>query len=367
MPQHPFPLGGTTEPAGRQRTTPHRAFQDSPVPMFLISSDGIVRRANRRAGALLGLPVLYARGKLFAAFVEHQTRAAVQAQLAAAQQTGEERRVHCGILGSGGPVDNVLDITPSGTHGQLMVAAAGCGPEPGRRPGPELAAMTAVREVTARSDVLSAAARLVLRNTTASEAVLVRRAAKLLASELTAWALVDLEREFRLQRQYVAAPRGGRSGLAKSLAGLDPAPASVPCQVHQSGSSYLVAHAEDTGLLGTDGSGRPVLSRLGAVSVLTVPLSDGETGYGTLTLVREAADGYFGMADAGLAEQIGECLALGLRVQRTAGQRQDAAQCRGSRRVAGRRAAGRRMAARGMQRLGRRRRASDHPMEPGRW
>jgi hypothetical protein len=330
MPQHPFPLGGITEPARRQRTTPRRAFQDSPVPMFLISSDGIVRRANRRAGALLGLPVLYARGKLFAAFVEHQTRAAVQAQMAAAQQTGEERRVHCGILGSAGP---------------------------------ERTAMTAVREVTARSDVLSAAARLVLRNTTASEAVLVRRTAKLLASELTGWALIDLEREFRLQRQYVAAPRGGRSGLAKSLAGLDPAPGSVPCQVHQSGSSYLVAHAEDPGVLGADGFGRPVLSRLGAVSVLTVPLSDGETCYGTLTLVREAADGYFGMADAGLAEQIGECLALGLRAQRTPGQRQASARCR----LAGRRAAGRRMAARGMQRLGRRGRATDHPLEPGRW
>jgi PAS fold len=367
MPQHPFPLGGTTEPAGRQRTTPRPAFQDSPVPMFLIGPDGIVRRANRRAGALLGLPVLYAKGKLFAAFVEHQTRAAVQAQLAAAQQTGEERRVHCGILGSAGPADNVLDITPAETPGQLMVAATGCGPEPGHRPGPEVTAMAAVREVTARSDMLSAAARLVLRGTTASEAVLVRRTAKLLAGELTAWAMIDLEREFRLRRQYVAAPRGGRSGLAKSLAGLDPEPGSVPCHVHQSGSSYLVAHAEDTGLLGADGLGRPVLSRLGAVSVLTVPLSDGESCYGTLTLVREAADGYFGMADAGLAEQIGECLALGLRAQRTPRQRLHGARCRGSRRVAGRRAAGRRAAARGMQRLARRGRATDHPLEPGRW
>ena len=358
MPQHPFPLGGTTEPAGRQPAAPRPAFTDSPVPMFLIGSDGIVRRANRRAGALLGLPVLYARGKLFAAFVEHQTRAAVQAQLAATQQTGEGRRVHCGILGSAGPVDNVLDISPAGTPGQVMVAATGGGPEPVRRPGPELAAMTAVREATARGDVLSAAAQLVLRSTTASAAVLARRIAKLLASELTAWVMIDLEREFRLQRQYVAAPRGGRTSLAKSLAGLDPAPGSVPCQVHQSGSSYLVAHAEDTGLLGADGYGRPVLSRLGAVSVLTVPLSDGECCYGTLTLVRETSDGYFGLADAGLAEQIGECIALGIRAQRVSGQRRRSAWCRDSRRAAGRR---------GLRHLGWRERPADHPLQPGRW
>lgn len=355
MPQQPIQAGGTMEPAGRHMTRP--AFQDLPVPMFLIGADGIVRRANRRAGALLGLPVLYAKGKLFAAFVEHQTRAAVQAQLAAAQQTGEERRVHCGILGSAGPVDNVLDISPAGTPGQLMVAATGSAPEPGQRPSPELAAMTAVREATARGDVLSSAARLVLRNTTASEAALVRRSAKLLASELTAWVMIDLEREFRLQRQYVAAPRAGRSGLAKSLAGLDPAAGSVPCRVHRSGSSYLVAHAEDAGLLGGDGYGRPILSRLGAVSVLTVPLSDGESCYGTLTLVREAADRYFGMADAGLAEQIGECIALGLRAQRVSGQRRDSAWCRDSRRAAGRR---------GLRRLGRRGRLADHPVQPGR-
>jgi hypothetical protein len=326
--------------------------------MFLIGSDGIVRRANRRAGALLGLPVLYAKGKLFAAFVEHHTRAAVQAQLAAAQQTGEERRVHCGILGSAGPVDNVLDISPAGTPGQLMVAATGCVPEPGSRRRPELTAMIAVREATARGDVLSAAAQLVLRNTTASQAALVRRSAKLLASELTAWVMIDLEQEFRLQRQYVAAPRGGRAGLAKSLAGLDPAPWSVPCHVHQSRSSYLVAHAEDTGLLGADGYGRPVLSRLGAVSVLAVPLSDGECCYGTLTLVREAADRYFGMADAGLAEQIGECIALGIRAQRLSGQHRDRTWCRDSRRMAGRR---------NWRRLGRRDRAAGHPLAPGRW
>ena len=46
-------------------------------------------------------------------------------------------------------------------------------------------------------------------------------------------------------------------------------------------------------------------------SVLSVPLSDGEHGYGTLTLARLASDRPFGLAELGLAEEIGEELAPG--------------------------------------------------------
>jgi serine phosphatase RsbU (regulator of sigma subunit) len=40
--------------------------------------------------------------------------------------------------------------------------------------------------------------------------------------------------------------------------------------------------------------------------VLCVPLSDGDRGYGTLTLARVAGQGPFGLADAGLVEELGE-------------------------------------------------------------
>jgi len=40
--------------------------------------------------------------------------------------------------------------------------------------------------------------------------------------------------------------------------------------------------------------------------VLCVPLSDGERGYGALTLARPAGSGHFGMADVGLVEELGE-------------------------------------------------------------
>ena len=66
----------------------HALFQEAPVPLFLLDHDGTVRRANRRAGHLLGFAPGYATGKLFAAFVELPARAAVQTQLAAARRTG---------------------------------------------------------------------------------------------------------------------------------------------------------------------------------------------------------------------------------------------------------------------------------------
>ncbi len=104
--------------------------------------------------------------------------------------------------------------------------------------------------------------------------------------------------------------------LARTLAGVDPPPESVPSQVHQSGSSLLIAHAEDAGLLGTCPDGVPVLARLGSTSVLSVPLSDGECRYGTLTLAQQAGEGYFAVADVGLIEEIGEYLALAIRADR---------------------------------------------------
>ena len=55
---------------------------------------------------------------------------------------------------------------------------------------------------------------------------------------------------------------------------------------------------------------------LDATSVLCVPLSDGEHNYGTLTLARNASEGHFEMADLGVVEELGEQLALAIRVDR---------------------------------------------------
>ena len=336
------PSAGRRQPGGLQadRRLLHAMFQEAPVPLFLLDSDGTVRRANRRAGHMLGFAPGYATGKPFTAFVELPGRAAVQTQLAAARRSGKGRQVQCGLLGAAGATPSVLDISPvslAGEQGQLIVAATGHGTraEPsggrkaagsGRAAKPDPGAVAKVRAVTSRLDLLAAATRLVLENATVSESVMLQRCARLLASELAAWVIVDVERNGLLRRQFVIGPQDEPSvELARSIGGADPGRDSAPWQVHESGSSLLIAHAEDDGLLGAGPDGIPFLARLGATSMLAVPLSDGERSYGTLTLAREADGGYFAVADVGIVEEIGEHLALAIRVDRTLRQSNDVA------------------------------------------
>jgi serine phosphatase RsbU (regulator of sigma subunit) len=84
----------------------------------------------------------------------------------------------------------------------------------------------------------------------------------------------------------------------------------------------VIAHVEDTGVLGAGLDGEPLLTVLNATSVLSVPLSDGQTGYGVLTLVRPTR---FTMAELGLVQAIGEQMALAIRVGRVFRRRSDTA------------------------------------------
>ena len=167
-----------------------------------------------------------------------------------------------------------------------------------------------------RYDLVTSATRLFLENATYSESVTLQRCARLLASELAAWVIVDVERRQRLRRQFVMGPEDQPSDLANAVGQVDPAAGTAPRQVHESGSSLLVAHAEDAGILGAGPQGVPVMMMLDATSVLCVPLSDGEHTYGTLTLARNASEGHFEMADLGVVEELGEQLALAIRVDR---------------------------------------------------
>jgi serine phosphatase RsbU (regulator of sigma subunit) len=57
-----------------------------------------------------------------------------------------------------------------------------------------------------------------------------------------------------------------------------------------------------------------------------VPLADGTTGYGTLTLTRQADKGPFGTADLALAEELGQNLAIAIRVDRVFRQQSQVAE-----------------------------------------
>jgi serine phosphatase RsbU (regulator of sigma subunit)/PAS domain-containing protein len=371
-----------------ERSLLRAAFHLAPVPLFLLTRDGTVQRVNKAAGDLIGAKPGYATGRPFTAFVNLPSRAAVNSQLTAVARTGKQRGIRCSLLAADGLVPSELIIGTVAVRGEadpLMVAVrpttdrspqsadraprpAGSGAGRARQaadvparkvpprdnaprddaprddaprddaprddaprdeadgPGGDGGRLGAVQAITRRLDLVTAVARLLLENQGFSESRTLQRVARLIAAELTTWVIVDLERRHRVRRQFVLGPDdAGLAELTSAIAAVDPPPESIPCTVHESGRPALIAHAEDTGVLGDGLDGEPLLVKMDATSVLSVPLADRENRYGVLTLVRRAADGHFKVADLALVEELGEQMALAIRVDRTFRRRSDTA------------------------------------------
>ncbi len=186
--------------------------------------------------------------------------------------------------------------------------------------------------MTKRLDMVTAVTRLLLDNSTFSEALTMQRFARLLAGELADWVIIDIDRGGQLRRQFAAGSRGGQgdrrnpAAAERAARAVDPDPESAPWQVHSSGKSMLLAHPEDPAVLGSGPDGLPLLMALGATSLISVPIADGSTGYGALTLARQPAAGRFGVADLGLAEELGRHLGTAIRVDRMFRRRSEVAE-----------------------------------------
>jgi serine phosphatase RsbU (regulator of sigma subunit)/PAS domain-containing protein len=347
--------------AGRAERRMLRAvFADAPVPLFLLERDGTVRRVNRRAGDIIGSLPAYAAGRPFTVFVDLPSRAAVQTHLVAATRTGKPRQVQCALLGGDGTVPVRLTVEPislpedssvllvaashdrapaasspdsghAASAGKAAAKIAGAGtattgtPRAGRERQP--ANVQAIKTMAQRMDLLTAVTRLLLENSTFSESLTLQRCARLLAVDFASWVIVDVVRGRRLRRQVAVGPYGEESeALARAARDADPEPGSLPWQVHETGKSLLLARSDDTSVLGVGADGVPLLMKLGATSLLSVPISDGERGYGVVTLCRRASDGQFQIADLGLAEELGSQLAVAIRVDRLFRRRSEVAE-----------------------------------------
>ena len=321
--------GGRGEPVGvpadnAERGLLRAVFQDAPVPLFLLTRDGTVQRVNRAAGDVIGAKPGYATGRPFTAFVALPSRAAVNSQLTAVGRTGKPRQIRCSLVAADGLVACELVIGRVGVKGNpdesdpLVIAVRDVPAVP--VPDAETTAkpqLGAVQAITRRLDLVTAVARLLLENEGYSESRTLQRCARLIARELTAWVIVDMDRRYRVRRQFVAGPDDPRlTELTSALAAVDPPPGSVPFTVQESGQPALVAHADDADALGQDVDGESLLTRLDATSLLSVPLTDGEVRYGVLTLARRARDGHFKMADLALMQELGEQMGLAIRVDR---------------------------------------------------
>ena len=335
------PAEALPESVRAERRLLHAVFQQAPVPLFLLEQDGTIRRANNEAAALLGSPTGYATGKPLTAFVDLPFRATVQTQLAAVARTGRPRTAGCRLLTGDGPVDVMLTAAAADLPGdpsvRIVTATRTAAPavagepqrddKPAKRPAAKAKGDLAIAAMTRRLDAVTAVTRVLLDNSTFSEAVTLQRCARLLAGEIADWVLIDIDRGGRLLRQFAVGPRAAQADqLARVVRGVDPDQESLPALVHSAGKSVLLAHPDDPAALGRGPDGTPLGMLLGATSLICVPISDGTTGYGALTLTRSADKGPFGVADLGLAEELGRHLAIAIRVDRVFRQQSQVAE-----------------------------------------
>jgi serine phosphatase RsbU (regulator of sigma subunit) len=322
-----------------ERRLLHALFAATPLPLYVVDSEGTVLRANSAACEVLGVGPGYATGKPLTALVEPAARAALRSQLAAVGRTGKPARLTCGMAGATGVIRGELVVAPvrvrgdadrllvtlgPTTHRDALSAGNAVASEAGDTS--EAADAAAVATAVGRLDLLSAAARLLLEGASISESVLLQRCARLLSASVATWVIVDVRRREQLRRHFVAGPDDPESsGLAHAMAASDPAPGSVPEQVQESGRMLLLTHVVDELALGASEHGLPFLTLLGATSLVSVPITDGPHGYGALTMVRRASDGQFGLADAALAEEVGALLGRAISGRRMLRRRTEAA------------------------------------------
>ncbi|MEU8343160.1 SpoIIE family protein phosphatase [Spirillospora sp. NPDC048832] len=344
---------GGSAAAENERRVLRTVFQDAPVPLFLLDRTTSVRRVNRQAAMLLGTSSGYVSGKQFTAFCDMATRAAVRSQLAAVVRTGRRRRVNVRFLGRDRPVDAVVTLARVWIRGEpdpMVVVAAGptttpVDDEEPRRPQARGRARTAqhapaddeaVATIVHRMDVLATASELLLDEPVFNETVAVRRCARLLAAELADWAFIDLtgppgagpggapqggihaaSAKPELRRQVVMGPEDEHSvEAARMLEEVEPGQGTLPHTVFVTRQSALRPHLENLDVLGVCPDGQPVCGKIGATSVLSVPIEDGDRAIGTITLAASGEYGAFDLMDLGVVQRLGRYLALVIRAAR---------------------------------------------------
>ncbi|MBA9003418.1 SpoIIE family protein phosphatase [Thermomonospora cellulosilytica] len=332
---------GRTAAAESERRVLRTVFQDAPVPLFLLDRDASVRRVNRQAATLLGTSPGYVSGKSFTVFCDLPTRAALRSQLAAVVRTGRRRRTQVRFLSRNKPVEAVVTLARVWIRGEpdpMVVVAAT--PATGRLPAPERpqgrqAEDEAVATVVHRMDVLATASEMLLDEPVFNEPVALRRCARLLAAELADWVFIDVvpdptaagSRETELHRQVVMGPGGERAEeLTHLLQELDPTPGTLPRSVYAGRQGTLHPHVAELGMLGSLPDGSPVCGAIGATSVLCVPIEDGQTCMGTITITGSGEHGPFDLMDLGVVQRLGRYLALVMRAARLYRRRAEVAE-----------------------------------------
>lgn len=323
---------GGAASAEAERRVLRTVFHDAPVGLFLVDRNSNVRRVNRQAAALVGTSPGYAAGKPFPIFCDLSHRSALRSHFATVVRTGRRCHLEVRLLGKKSPVDVLITLARVWIRGEadpLVVVAAApvkgghtVEPEPADPQVEDAALATAVH----RMDVLASATELLLDEPLFNEAVTLRRCARLLSAELGCWVLIDMADGDRLRRQVVFGPSGEAAAeVTRVVEELDPVETTLPYRVQSSRQPALYPHVDDLGLLGVAPDGLLVCGLLGAASVLSVPIDDGGTSLGVMTLATSGEHGLLDLNDLGLVQRIARQLGLVVRAARSYGRRSQVA------------------------------------------
>ncbi|GAA4906715.1 PAS domain-containing protein [Streptomonospora salina] len=307
-----------------ERAVLRAVFGQLSVPAVLLDHEGYIRRINAIGADRLGSSPGYLSGKPFATFVDLRRRAAMRSRLAAVLRSGESASFDSRLAQRGWAEDvhmtlTRLDVPTEAAPPVLAVLSpplAG-GEDEGPAPlEPEVEDQVVVLAAR-RLDVLTRMTRLLLASAGpggAGRPLALDDAAALLADSYADWVIVDvcdLPGSAEQARRAVVSGPSGENGPRELVGALDPLDSEIPREVLANGNSVLSQLIEDESALGR-ADGAPVLSALGAGSLMCVPLKGSRGVRGALTLIRRSNRGSFRLADLGLIEEIGEHIGLAL-------------------------------------------------------
>ncbi|MFI6289968.1 SpoIIE family protein phosphatase [Nonomuraea sp. NPDC050790] len=307
--------------AQRELKLLRQVFRVFPVPVFVLDGGAVIRRINAETSRVLGSPDGYLVGRSFPLLVETSRRAAFRSHLTAVLQTGQSATFETRLSHQGRThtVQIVLTRLTLAGEPQPLVAAVALPTEiqvhgygaaaPAARPDAALLLAAARRQ-----ELLAEMARILLDEESLRRPVALARAARLLAADWADWVIADVVRDDVARRATVLAPKAEPVGeLVRLVERAEPLAGPLVAQVMQQGTGVLHEMLDDEHVFGAHADG-PLLTAMGAVSVMCVPIGPGE---GALTLVRTHDRAPFTLGDLGLMEQVGVQLGLALRAQRS--------------------------------------------------
>ena len=319
------PANGGPRAPDDEKAVLRAVFNELTVPVLLLDHEGYIRRINTLAAERLGSAPGYLTGKPFSNFVDLRRRAPMRSWLAAVLRGGDPASFESRLAQRGWAEDVHLTLTrldlPTEANPLVLAVVSppleGGGEYEGPPPLESEVEDQVVVLAARRLDVLTRMTRLLLASAGpggVGRPLALDEAAALLADSYADWVLIDVcdlpADPRRARRAIVSVPEG--DGHRELLEALDPMASEVPGEVLESGKSILNQLIEDETVLGTEPGGAPVLSALGAGSLLSVPLMGSRGVRGALTLVRRSNRGSFRLADLGLIEEIGEHIGLAL-------------------------------------------------------